>query len=502
MAKGVTTKTGVINVQTPPSLSTSSSSGINYALGPVTGNNGSYASTSLDGLWGNLVNGVPGRASPLPMSEIANIVSSLAGKVVSPANAKSELSKLFSQYVPGPNSNLAQAIANQGGASGSGGSSGGSSGGASALQIKQDNAQSTIDGYLSAWGLSNMSGWAYNQVVAEGNTVSTASIVDALRQTPQYAAVYPGNAELLAAGKAIIPEQQYKTLQTQYVDIAATFGLDTSYFSTANVGDLIGKFGTQSPIDAIRTTPTYAQAFPGNVTLMGEGKAPIPESTYMNITQGYKDAGNQFGLPTDFLSNQEMGTLISGSVSVPEFTQRVQNGYAVAQTAPAETRNLLQQYYGVNTGDLAHYYLDPTKAWSNLQKQTQAAVIGTEATSTGFGNLNLQQAENLAQQQIASPGLDANYFRQGFSKAATLSPLEQAGVGTRGQTTVSQQQLIDYAFPGSNAQGGTNAASEDAALKLATEARSAGLSGGGGYAQTAKGAVGVGRAGSQGTSGT
>jgi len=81
-----------------------------------------------------------------------------------------------------------------------------------------------------------------------------------------------------------------------------------------------------------------------------------------------------------------------------------------------------------------------------------------------------------------------------------LTPLEQSATGTRGQTTVSQQQLIDYAFPGSNATGGTNPAQEDAALKLALGARAAGLSGGGGYNMGAKGTS-VGRAATEGIQG-
>jgi len=248
-------------------------------------------------------------------------------------------------------------------------------------------------------------------------------------------------------------------------------------------------------IDWLRTTPAYQQRFPGNAQLIAEGKSPLSEATYLSTENSYQGYAQQSGLPASFLTSQVIGNLIANNVSAAEFQQRVQNGYNVAANAPAETRQLLKQYFGIDTGQLAAYYLNPANALTNTIKQTQAAVLGTEAEATGFGNLTNQQATDLAAMNMtdSSGNVAASQTQAAFAKAAALNPLEQAAVGTRGQATVTQQQLLDYAFPGQNSTGGTNAAQEDAALKLALGAKAAGLSGGGGYAAGTKGTA-VGRA--------
>jgi len=246
-------------------------------------------------------------------------------------------------------------------------------------------------------------------------------------------------------------------------------------------------------LDVIRQQPAYQQAF--------YGKPPgMTELSYLQNKQSIQDQLNGAGI-TGFTS-QQIGTMIGNGIYGTTLTDRINKGYQVAMAAPAETRTLLNQYYGINTSDLASYYLDPTTTNQQWEQQTRAAVIGTEAMQTGFGNLSQAQSAALAAQNISDSAgrVDASYYLSGFSKAAALTPLEQSATGTRGQTTVSQQQLIDYAFPGSNATGGTNPAQEDAALKLALGARAAGLSGGGGYNMGAKGTS-VGRAATEGIQG-
>jgi hypothetical protein len=295
----------------------------------------------------------------------------------------------------------------------------------------QANAFNIVDQTLSSWGLPDMAQWAWDKITAQGDNVNATGVIDELRLTPQYAAAFPGNAQLIQAGQP-----------------------------------------------------------------------PISEATYKSLEDAYQGYAQQYQLPSGFLTKNVMGNLIAHNVSASEFQQRVQNGYAVATNAPAETRTLLNQYYGINTGDLAAYYLDPSRGADIMKNQTQAAVLGTEAVATGFGNLSKAEAENLQQMGMidSSGNINAAQTTAAFSKAAALTPLEQSATGTRGQATVSQQQLLDYAFPGQNAAGGTNPAQEDAAMKLALGARAAGLSGGGGYNMGAKGTS-VGRAATEGIQG-
>lgn len=410
------------------------SSNGSYGLGPVPGlPNVNYRAGDLNTLWDNLVNGVKGQGA-LGVDGAAKIVSELAGKTINALSAKSELAKLFSTYAPTANSSLSAAMkASNAQPASSGGTA--SSGGISLTQQAQQSAYATVYSTLQNWGLTDLAGWAYDQITTPGDMKGATTIVDMIRGTPEYAAAFPGNVQLIAAGKP-----------------------------------------------------------------------PLDESTYKSVTSAYQGIAQQYGLPAGFLNQRNldgtttMGNLIANNVSSSEFQARVQNGYTVAKNADPNTKALLNQYYGINDGNLAAYYLDPTKGLDALQKQTQTAVIGGISKDTGFGDIGQSTAEQLAAQQVGSGGsMDANYFRTQFSKIAPLVPLEQAQIGQRGQAVASQQALLGQAFTGLNQTQGTTAAGDQASVVLAEEARKAGLSGGGGFAQTARGGVGVGQTSTEGT---
>jgi hypothetical protein len=266
-------------------------------------------------------------------------------------------------------------------------------------------------------------------------------------------------------------------------------------------GDHVSAAGV---INDLRTTKEYQDVYPGNAILAYFGKPIIPEATYKAITQAYQGFGQQYGLPAGFLSPMEMGTLIAQNVSTAEFESRLKNGYSAAMNADPEVRTLLHDYYGADLGNLAAYYLDPKKGLDALTKQTQAAMIGNEAYQTGFKGTGTGQelAANVAGElsaQMTTSGYNMDYFKTGFTKAAGLQPLEQTMAGQRGQATVSSNQILANSFTGLDKTLGTTPTDTAAALKLAEQARTAGLSGGGGYVQDAGGGVGVGRTSTAGT---
>jgi len=425
-----------------PSLTTGSGQ---YHFGAIPGLTGSYNGSSIDASLTKLANAganqvyavynylLGGNASPTAVSTMLGTIYSAwskshvqvltdsypvgSGSVYDPTSGTKTTKAVSTTNPPTFNLDL----------SGIGGAAGVSSMSATA----EASAFNTVDQTLTQWGLQGMGDWAWQQITAQGDNVNATGVIDELRGTPQYAAVFPGNVQRMQAGQP-----------------------------------------------------------------------PIDESTYKSLEDAYQGFGQQYGLPAGFLSKTVMGNLIANNVSASEFQQRAVNAYQIAMKAPQETRDLLNQYYGINTGDLAAYYFSPQQSLTSSIQQTQAAVLGTEAVATGFGNLSKAQAENLQQMGMldSAGNINAAQTTAAFEKAATLTPLEQSATGTRGQTTVSQQQLIDYAFPGSNATGGTNPAQEDAALKLALGARAAGLSGGGGYNMGAKGTS-VGRAATEGIQG-
>lgn len=261
----------------------------------------------------------------------------------------------------------------------------------------------------------------------------------------------------------------------------------------AGIGDLLAW---------VRGTNEYKARFPGLVERTALGYPPISESQYLNEQNVISGALRYYGIPTSFATTQEIGNLIAHNVSSSEVTDRLKNGYELAMKAPPEVRRLLHDYYGVNTGQLAAYYLNPAHTVEQLSRQTQGALIGNESMASGFGRIDKGTATQLAAQEMTSPtSMDLNYFRQGFAKLAPLKPLETAMVGQRGQATASQKAILGEQFAGLNQSQGTTAAGDKGAVQLAEQARVAGLAGGGGFVQGAKGAIGVGAATTEGQGG-
>ena len=263
--------------------------------------------------------------------------------------------------------------------------------------------------------------------------------------------------------------------------------------------DVINELRTGTGNAKGKPAEIYNKRFPGMAERAKAGLPPITENQYQTLEQSYMDTAREFGLPKGFVGPEEIGKLIGSGVSATEFNDRVNNGYRVAATADPNVKETLQQYYGVDKGHLAAYYLNPAKAYDVLLKQTQAAVVGGIAKDTGFAGVNQNTAEQIAAQMIGSPAsMDANAIRGGMTRAAQLQPLETQTVGQRGQATVNAKQIVSAAFPGMTQPTGTTVAGDAASIRLAEEARTAGLSGGGGMISNAKGVVGVGRAGSEG----
>jgi hypothetical protein len=299
---------------------------------------------------------------------------------------------------------------------------------------------------------------------------------------------------------------QEQSAQASVDNTLQSWGLDTPEMQNLSwklISDPGNHLDAGLVINLIRQTKTYKDRFPGiNNIIVGDGKQ-MTESAYISHETDVKNQLSQFQVPKGFIGEAEIGKLIQNGVYGGNLTDRLQKGYALVQNAPQETKDILKNWYGVDTGHLLMHYLDPSGGMTQkLLTQTQAALIGTASADAGFGGpsgLSRQTSEALAQQALTDPNnMNMANYKAGFAKAAQYQPLEQEQVGQRGQATISQAQILGQVFPGMHQATGTTAAGDAAALRMAQEARVAGLSGGGGYDTSAKGAIGIGRAGSTG----
>lgn len=143
------------------------------------------------------------------------------------------------------------------------------------------------------------------------------------------------------------------------------------------------------------------------------------------------------GLPTTFYDQPEdLAKFAGNDVSLTELKARVDQGVEAATNAPAEARAELARLYGVDSGQLAAYYLDPTRALPAIQQQYQAASVSGAGVRAGYGGLSQSEAERLAQL-----GVSADQAQQGFGQLASMGELFNPLPGEQGAGVERTSQL-------------------------------------------------------------
>jgi hypothetical protein len=244
----------------------------------------------------------------------------------------------------------------------------------------------------------------------------------------------------------------------------------------------ISYYVSQDP--AIQTI--FDERFAGNKILREQGKTEYSYSSYVALEQELQEDLRNSGFPPGFYDDpQSIARFIGGEVSRAELRDRAQAAYAVVRQADPNTVAELKNLYGVNEGELAAYFLDPTKAMDamgkrltgqDLIRRVQAAQIGAQArTQAGMG-LSAQEAE-----QLANQGITQQAAREGFS--ALQQSQELFSAVTPGEEQISQQEQISGVL-------GLNA---EAAQRIATRRRrrQAEFQQGGGFATTQTGLSGL-----------
>lgn len=240
------------------------------------------------------------------------------------------------------------------------------------------------------------------------------------------------------------------------------------------IADYAAKDFTAESIQILlRQTPQYKERFPA-MEALAQKKRAITEAEYIDFERTAASLERQYGLPQGMLTGNVTQLLIN-EVSAAEMNDRVVLAASAAIQAPEDFRNTMREFYGIDSGGLTAYFLDPNVATPLLEKQYAASVLGTEARRQGIG-IDVYGAENL--QEL---GITQEQARQGFGQIARAQPLTQG----RGDI-VNQQQLM----------AGTFEQNEQAqqAIDRARGARVGRFQQGGGMLTTAEGVSGAGSA--------
>jgi hypothetical protein len=222
----------------------------------------------------------------------------------------------------------------------------------------------------------------------------------------------------------------------------------------------------------VRESEAYNQRFPAMKALRGKMRA-ISEAAYIEFERSAAGLERQYGLPAGMLGQDAVTRLLTAEVSERELEQRVVMASSAAYQVNQEVRDQFRNFYGVETGGLAAYFLDPERATPLLNKQFVSSQIGAEAAMQDI-SIGVGMAEEL---QMA--GIERETARQGFGRVAGARGLT-AGRGD----VATQEQLIQ----------GTLLQDEQSmqVMERAAMARRGRFEGGGGFQTTQQGITGLG----------
>ncbi len=228
----------------------------------------------------------------------------------------------------------------------------------------------------------------------------------------------------------------------------------------------------------LRDQPEYKEAFPGMEERRKNKLAPIDEQTYHQYKSDIKTVMLNNGIPAGFYDGEDdFAQWIGKGISPKEVEDRVIKGVVAARTAPQEVKDALLNYYGIDEGHLAAYWLDPSpNRGAALLREQAATYMGAAATRGMFQGLSRSEAE-----ELVDAGTNAEQALEAFGQLSYGKELLEALPGEAMQS-MSRDEQLEYVK-------GTPQAQQQLARRAAK--RKAEFAGGGGFAESQQGVSGL-----------
>ena len=247
-----------------------------------------------------------------------------------------------------------------------------------------------VDSYTNQWGPNPAFG------KAAGGTVTGADDDGASTDAFKQWTISQQQATQAAAEAGLESAQQI------LAGLVADFGLDPRLAETLNAELVRGESPTALAM-RIRTTDEYKARFPGMAQRRELGLPAISETDYLDIERQYRSVMQAAKLPSTFHDEPaDFDQWITGDVSPQEFQERVTLAETARDSADAETRRLLSDFYDISDGDLTAYYLDPTRAETIFEDRRRLESAGLAAASrqTVGQALEMETAEALQAESV------------------------------------------------------------------------------------------------------
>lgn len=214
----------------------------------------------------------------------------------------------------------------------------------------------------------------------------------------------------------------------------------------------------------LQETEEFKQRFP----LIAEQQTEAAKGSFVgavmtpeNILDFEQDVSNLMrsaGLPSTFYDDpSDFVGLMRAGISATDVGNRINNAYEVITNAPADVRDMFEEYFGVGQADsaLAAYVLDPEMVTDRLERQRNMAFAGAVGKRYGM-ELSKSLAEDIAtsagtmenvQSGVTNLGQRQQLFGERIGEGSALS-LEREGVAAEfgfdtGVTQSEAQQALD-----------------------------------------------------------
>jgi len=195
----------------------------------------------------------------------------------------------------------------------------------------------------------------------------------------------------------------------------------------------------------LQETPEYKQRFIGNENRRKAGLPVLTPGEYLSVESSYKKILKDAELPSGFYDQpDDFSKFIGADIAPTELQERVNIANQSLQNADKFYTDSLRTYYGLNSGDMLAYALDPERALPVITRQQKAAQFGAEAARQG-----IQVAAPMAERFTGQLGVTQQEARQGFEQVAQILPeAQRLGAITPGAQPVGLEETTTAVFGG------------------------------------------------------
>mgnify|MGYP000447813693 FL=1 len=132
-------------------------------------------------------------------------------------------------------------------------------------------------------------------------------------------------------------------------------------------------------IGILLSDSTYLKTrFSANETRKKNNLPPLPLTQILELENSYTTTLQAAGFPPGFYDDPatDFQGFIARNTSPAEIKRRVDEGYTAVRNADPEVVKQFKELYGITEGELAAYFLDPTRQEASITKSMESAQIG------------------------------------------------------------------------------------------------------------------------------